>query len=372
LLTNYYFLNDYYRNVVFSSIKDDGLITLNMFVVLIAGALIASGMFSGKLRRDLVNKQNIALQAKERVDQLLHHFGSSVQILTEFSSQMKSDVIASSAISHEFSTTFGEISSSIVTQTTSISDISDSIYSIEATLKPVINNSIEMKSLSTESTKLTQDGNEEVEHMAKEMDHVRQIIETTLNLMNELSQQNQQINEIVDTIKKISQQTNILSLNAAIEAAHAGEHGRGFAVVSKEVRKLAESSQLATEEITTILTSLQSKTDEISKQAVIGQQVVENGRQVTSNVAQIFANVANNISRVENQSLVVEDSIQQLHQSYQKISEGMITISGITQENMSSVEEVVANIENQDSKMSGISSRFEQLDALVNELKRMV
>jgi len=137
-ITNYLFMDPFYRINVFKSLDDDSLLTLNMFVILAAGALIASGIFSEKLQQDVLQKQNAALQAKNQVDQLLLHFGSSIHVLTSFSSQMKTDVQTTNSISREVLVAFNEISLSMGTQTFSVSDISESIQTVQSSVEPVV------------------------------------------------------------------------------------------------------------------------------------------------------------------------------------------------------------------------------------------
>ncbi|MDB5052606.1 MAG: methyl-accepting chemotaxis protein [Bacilli bacterium] len=370
-LTNVLFFTNY-RDTVFHSLKDDALLPLNLFVIMTAGALIASGRFAEKLQNEVLHKQDIALKAKNQADQLLQQVSTSVDVLNQFSTQLKTDVTLTGSISHEVSTAFGEISASIETQTRSVSDISESIQAVEAAVAPVAESSAVMKALSIESAQLTHSGNEQVSTLAEEMDRVHLIIDTTVALMSELNDQNQRISDIVNTINSISSQTNILALNAAIEAARAGEHGRGFAVVSTEVRKLAESSRQSTEEITSILETIQAKTIEVSEQVNLGQLAVEKSLHATAQVEQIIQQVADNTTKVEQQSSSVEQSILQLQDSYQKISGEMITIAGITEQNMASVEEIVASMETQDSKINDIVTSFQNLDTLTHDLKKMV
>jgi methyl-accepting chemotaxis protein len=152
-------------------------------------------------------------------------------------------------------------------------------------------------------------------------------------------------------------QTNLLALNAAIEAARAGEHGLGFAVVSGEVKKLADTSMKSTEQITSILDDIQKKTAEVSDQVHLGQIAVVSGREATAQVGQVFKDVTGINAKVVEQSNSVESLVTDLQKSTHHITIEMTSISSSTQQNMASVEEILARIENQD---------FELLDTKVS------
>lgn len=379
-----------FRAIVFSSLLGVGLtlylffspykeemfgnndpITIMLYLALIAVPLLVSSKFSENLQTAAANDRDKVLAEKNLSQHMIDRVSSSLTVLNEFSSKLKSNVTSTSAISVQVTSAFAEISSSTETQTSSIADISESTRIMEQAVVSLAERSTEMRVLSESSVALTKHGSEEALSLAEQMRHVHETIDASVALMQQLNEQNEQISDILNTIHHISSQTNLLALNAAIEAARAGEHGQGFAVVSNEIRKLAETSQQSTQEIGKILESIRMTTDRASEQILRGQMTVIESSRAAAKVAEAMQSLSDNSSRVEEQSAHVERSASDLSDRYAKMTDEIVTIAGITEQNMASIKDMSTSMSTQDSQIQEIVGSFLQLDDLTTELHKM-
>ena len=147
-------------------------------------------------------------------------------------------------------------------QAQQITEVSTAITDMAGSIEQVSQNASQSSDVATQSVNLAAQGNEAVKKAISGMDTIREQIQETSKRMKRLGESSQQIGDIVELINDIEEQTNILSLNAAIQAAMAGEAGHGFAVVADEVQRLAERSGSATKQIDALVKTIQSDTNE--------------------------------------------------------------------------------------------------------------
>ena len=181
-------------------------------------------------------------------------------------------------------------------------------------------------------------GAEMVQKIAEEMETLRANVQAGAKKIKSLGDRSMEITGIVGTIAKISEQTNMLALNAAIEAARAGEHGRGFSVVAEEVRKLAERTSMATQDIRTLITSIQAETSESVAAIEEQTRAVEHHAESVTESGQVLQKIQHESTQtselISDMNRVARDQVPAAEQTLQ----GMLAVSEIAKETQSSAQ----------------------------------
>lgn len=379
-----------FRAIVFSSFLGAGLtaflllgpykddlfeghdpMTICLYLGLIATPLLVSTRFSEQLQKEATLQRENAVAERDRSQSIVDQAAESLRVLNTFSSGLKHNVQATSSISTEVTAAFGDIAVSMGEQTSSVTEISQSIQTIEQGMSALVLRTSEMRLLSDNSAQLAAGGSNDAQSLMGQMERMNESILSAVAIMDELKEQSRQIGDIVTTIRNLSKQTNLLALNAAIEASRAGEAGRGFAVVASEIRKLAETSGQSTEEVSLILESIHSKTNEAAARIALGREIAAESGMAAQQMVETMETLENNSGQVEAQSVQVEQSADNLHREYQKMTDEMVTVATITEQNMASIEEIAASMTTQDTQFREIADSFVQLDELASELKRL-
>ncbi|MFB9274776.1 methyl-accepting chemotaxis protein [Cohnella cellulosilytica] len=367
-LTIYYCFLSPYKDEMFGG---NDPYTIILFFLLIAVPLYISARFSQRLQTEASSQREQAVAERNRAQQIVDQVARSLAALNDFSSNLKSNITSTNTISKEVTSAFSEVASSMESQTSGIADISESIRLIGQEIASLAAHATEMKARSENSARYTSVGSAEAETLETQMKQVHATIDESAALMQQLNEQNQQIGDILATIKNISNQTNLLALNAAIEAARAGEHGQGFAVVSHEIRKLAESSTQSTELIETILETIRTKTSLASDQVLQGQLGIVRSGESANKVAEAMRSLAEDSHRNEQHSSELNRSAEDLNRQYDTMSQRIVSIAEATERNMAAVEEMSASMTTQDTRIGDIVESFLQLDKLASDLNRM-
>lgn len=241
---------------------------------------------TGRMRTAIVEISNtgdftrrIAVRSDDEIGQAARSFNDLMENLQTAFRQVHDDIGNVAESSHVLSTSSQQVASSSAKQSEATSAMAVAVEQVTTSIDQVSEGAHEAVRISRHSGELSEQGGEIIHRAAEEMRNIADTVRQTSISIENLGEQSNRISSIVNVIKEIAGQTNLLALNAAIEAARAGEQGRGFAVVADEVRKLAERTTQATHEVTQMIDTIQ----ESSRAAVAG---------MVATVAQVDGGVA--------------------------------------------------------------------------------
>ncbi|HJV46099.1 MAG TPA: methyl-accepting chemotaxis protein [Bacillota bacterium] len=215
-------------------------------------------------------------------------------------------------------------------------------------------------------------GTQIVSQTIKQMNRVQETSGETALVIHALGNKSKEIGQIVELINGIANQTNLLALNAAIEAARAGEHGKGFAVVADEVRKLAEESRKATEEIAKLIRTIQDESQKAVDSMNQGTAVVQEGIQRVHQTGDAFEDIAKAITDILSQSQEGATIVEQVNVSSKQMVQLVESVAIISQQASGNTQNVVASAEEQNASIEEITSSSESLSKMAAELQWLI
>jgi methyl-accepting chemotaxis protein len=248
------------------------------------------------------------------------------------------------------------------TQSSKTNQIAAAAQEMTATIGEISHNAESAAGASRVSAETAEQGGTVMHAAAATMEKIAAATTSVSDKMGSLSQRSEEIGKVVNVIQEISEQTNLLALNAAIEAARAGEHGRGFAVVAGEVRRLAERTKGATEEIAGTIRSIQDETRETLQVMNESRAAVETGMGETARARHSLEAIIDSSKQVEHQIHLIATAATEQTAASGEISESAGQISQIAVENTQGAEEAVEALKN-------LASLASELDGMIRQFR---
>jgi methyl-accepting chemotaxis protein len=267
-----------------------------------------------------------------------------------------------SASTTEISTRATQSAGNARAEASKTNQIAAAAQEMTATIGEISHNSESAARASRESAETAQKGGEVMQAAAVTMEKIANSTSVVSEKMASLAQRSEEIGKVVSVIQEISEQTNLLALNAAIEAARAGEHGRGFAVVAGEVRRLAERTKGATEEIAGTIRSIQDETRETLQVMEESRSAVESGMEETANARKTLEATIEASKQVEQQINLIATAATEQASASGEIAESAGQISQLAGENVTGAEEAVEALKN-------LAALANDLDGIIRQFK---
>ncbi|UFJ39403.1 methyl-accepting chemotaxis protein [Brevibacillus humidisoli] len=272
----------------------------------------------------------------------------------------------------QVSATAEQLASGATSQAENASETLGVIQQVSEEISEVAEHAGEMEKQSRLANQATQKGLDGVQQSIGQMQTIEEKVSTTSQIVAELGQKTEAVTQILAVINDIASQTNLLALNAAIEAARAGEQGRGFAVVADEVRKLAEQAAESTNQIAGILDAVRQEAGEaeasmgeVVEQVRLGSGKINETGELFSEITQIVYDLSSKVQRVNS-------SAEQIMQKSSQAVQSVESISAITQQSSASSEELAASMEQQSASMEEINGMAENLARMAEQLNQSI
>ena len=264
--------------------------------------------------------------SKDEVGSLTQSFNAMIEGLRNLMKQINDNSLSLSATSEELSASAEQAGHAAGQITESIQEVSAGadklLGNVQTTEQTIEQMSLKIQQISTNTQQVSEkaihasesaiDGKQAIEQSVRQMNSIQSSVGNAARSITELGEQAQHIGKIVETISGIANQTNLLALNAAIEAARVGEQGKGFTVVSNEIRKFAEQSSQSANQIAGYIESVQTIINTAVDDMEVGTKEVADGTVVVSAVSDSFDQIYNAVNEVTNQIQEISGSVQQI------------------------------------------------------------
>ena len=304
---------------------------------------------------------DVGSQARDEVGQLLNAMGRMTRGLRETVQHISQASEQVASASEELSVTSARSSEGAQQQSTEVSQVATAMNEMSSTVQEIARNTQEASDAASDANGRSAQARTALETSSTGMEALAGEVEQAAGVIQDLEQRAERIGQVLTVIRNISEQTNLLALNAAIEAARAGEHGRGFAVVADEVRKLASNTQESIGEIEEIIEQLQEGTRNAVDVMTSGQDSagrnVEEARNAVAALDAIMAGVTH-ISDMSNQ---IATALEEQSSTAEEINRNVTTIEQLASETSTAVNEAASasqDLSKLSVDLSGVVARF--------------
>ena len=303
---------------------------------------------------------------------MLHHISDASHLIAASSEQLAQSANEVMNGAEQVSATMQELASAAETEADSISGLAATISVFNEKIVRANEEGETVNEHSKQVLQLTDEGSRMMENSVQQMDNIDRVMKDAVFKIQQLDVQANEISKLVVVIKDVAEQTNLLALNAAIEAARAGEHGKGFAVVADEVRKLAEQVSNSVTDVTEIVNDIQRESKMVMESLENGYKEVAQGTNQMETTRQTFETIKTSTTEVIHHMTEITDNLSELVENSQEINHSIETIASLSEEYAAGIEETSASAEQSMSSMQEIAGSTEELAKSAENLNSMV
>ncbi|WP_432799392.1 methyl-accepting chemotaxis protein [Poriferisphaera sp. WC338] len=309
---------------------------------------------------DLTRK--IDINSCDEIGELAGGFNALIGRLHGVVAEVSDSTFEVASASNEIAASSEELSAGMTEQSSQILQITTAVDEMAQSITEVANKSMDAANEAERSGTAAEEGGEVVRETIEMMNSINNSVQRSSDSVKQLGERGEEIGKIIEVINDIADQTNLLALNAAIEAARAGEHGRGFAVVADEVRKLADRTTNATDEIAESIEAIQSETSEAVSRMKMGTEEVQKG---VERVTGAGTNLEDIMTRTHHVSAMIQSiaaAAEEQSAASDEVAKHIDSISSVTTQAGAATTQAAA-------AASQLASKSEHLQSLVQYFK---
>ncbi|MGE4319706.1 MAG: methyl-accepting chemotaxis protein [Deferribacterales bacterium] len=359
-----------------AKIRNITIFILILAVVVVAVSIAATLFFVSKITKGVVTAadmlkeisagegdltKKLPVTSHDEVGRMSEYFNLFIEKLRDIVATVQANAHSVASGSTELAAATEELSTTMSDQSSQVSGVASATEEMSVSSALITENLEHSSKVAGETSSSTIEGSKMLQKAVGEIQEIKDRVDQLGTTIQSLADSSQEINEILNVISDIADQTNLLALNAAIEAARAGEHGRGFAVVADEVRKLAERTQSATGEIGSIINNLQKESARASDDMGVALTQVDSGVKTMMTTSTFFDKIVESVSQMSDMNNVIETSIREQVQAIDNINDNSQTISaGIEQSShaLAEISKTVSDLERQSEELMVIMGQF--------------
>jgi methyl-accepting chemotaxis protein len=295
----------------------------------------------------------------ERLQGYVNNLGASLENIVK---EVTDSVAATASASTQISSSTEEMAAGAEEQSQQATEVAGAVEEMTKTIIETTKNAGEATEAAKNSGNIAKEGGKVVNETIEGMNKIAEVVKKSASTVKKLGESSQQIGEIVQVIDDIADQTNLLALNAAIEAARAGEQGRGFAVVADEVRKLAERTTKATKEIAAMIREIQKDTTGAVQSMEEGTVEVERGKALADRAGKSLSQIIDGAEQVADIINQVAAASEEQSSASEQISKNIEGISSVTQQSAAGIQQIARAAED-------LNRLTNNLEAIVGKFK---